>query len=144
MDEYLTSTDWVAFLADLGDTVAMARRFSKLQEQEILAAYAAWDADEETINELCARLSISRQALYSVLARNDVALKGREGTVMNRADSITKEMSRQALMVLIEEVTNARLRVRDLEEEIASLRSNHVEHPASSPVSPRTRAPRSR
>lgn len=128
----------------LGDTSRMARRFSKPREQEILSAYQEWNSDTETINELCARLDISRQALYSVLQRNDVPLKGRDAQVLSRGDAITKEMAKSALMVLIEEVTKCRQINAELEEENFSLRASLAERPGSSPVPPRKPAPRSR
>lgn len=125
---------------------AMARKFTRDQEREILGAYESWDPDTETIGELCEKLEISRQALYSVLSRNGVALKGREGQVVAHSDNIAKEMANQALQVLIEqlgvakrdvivarhEADQALSRIQQLEAKIAQLEATN---PASKPGS---------
>lgn len=59
----------------------MARRLSAQQERKIVDAYAAWDPGAVSMEELLARVGVSRQTVYTVLRRHGIDLKsGRSHT----------------------------------------------------------------
>lgn len=85
---------------------------------EILAAYEDWDPEMETTTELVARLGISRQRLYEVLANNNVVPKSRRRTgpsVPGMPGELIGEIAENALEYLLQQLIDAR-------EELARLR----------------------
>src|SRR5947199_3854298 len=94
----------------------MSRRLQKEREDEVVAAYEAWDGTEP-VDRFAARLGISKQTLYNLLRRRGVPTKteqqiaARGGFARPAAgsrDDIYERMARQALQSILDE--NERLR----------------------------------
>ena len=86
------------------------------REQEIIAAYEAWDPDEEGIGALVERLSISRQRLYDVLDRNSVIPKSKRGPERSSAgmeSGLLAEMAEMALGYLLGQLQAARSELKE-------------------------------
>lgn len=100
--------------------------------------------DVETIDKLCARLSISRQALYSVITRNGIPKRGRGDSVANGYLSTQEKNDRRIVDLLLADVAKHRAMVEALEEENLSLRTSLAECLGSPPAPPKKPGPRNR
>lgn len=94
----------------------MSRRLQKDREDEVVAAYEAWDGTEP-VDRFAARLGISKQTLYNLLRRRGVPTKTEQQSAARggfarpaagSGDDIYDRMARQALQTILDE--NERLR----------------------------------
>ncbi|HEX7099316.1 MAG TPA: hypothetical protein VF377_08735 [Acidimicrobiia bacterium] len=93
------------------------------REQEIIAAYDAWDPEVETVNELADRIGVSRSRLYEVLRRHNVELKTRtRSNVAPNIDSLLlQEMAENALSFLLTQLQQCRDELREYRDRYGPL-----------------------
>jgi hypothetical protein len=81
----------------------MPARINQSVETDLLEQYERWDPRSEGSKELLERLGVSRQTLYSVLARNGVSPKSQRGSTTAKTEDVNWEyVARMALLVLDE------------------------------------------
>jgi hypothetical protein len=109
----------------------------RTDDPSVIAAYEAWDPATETVDELCARLDISKPTLYAVLKRNDVEPRQRrripkvrpdgDGNIavgdpalgrLFEGDQLLQVMAQNALRVLVDEVKRLSREVDELREQL--------------------------
>jgi hypothetical protein len=89
------------------------KRAAQERDDEILAAYEAWDPTTSTLQELAVELGISRSTIYNVLDRNGVEPKGQRpdpeaAVAAQRGDEILDRMAAMALDRLLDDVAVTR------------------------------------